>query len=94
MSVCQLADGAAVAQPTATRMLTGLARDGVVCRHPDPEDRRIALIELTAEGQRLAEEKRAQIVAVRGQIFASIPEDERAQAAELLDRLAVAVDQL
>lgn len=94
VSVCQLAEAAAVAQPTATRMLTGLERDGVVSRHADAEDRRIALIELTAEGRALAEEKRAQIMAVRRQIFASIPERQRTQAAELLDRLAVAVEEL
>ncbi len=93
-SVCQLADAAVVAQPTATRMLAGLERDGVICRHADAADRRIALIELTAEGRALAQEKRAQLMAVRAQIFASIPEPQRAQAAELLDRLAVAVEQL
>jgi len=94
VSVCQLAEAAAVAQPTATRMLAGLERDGVVSRHPDAEDRRIALIELTAAGRALAQDKRAQIMAVRAQIFASIPEEQRGQAAELLDRLAVAMERL
>lgn len=94
MAVCQLADAAAVAQPTATRMLTGLVRDGVVRRRPDAADRRVALMQLTAHGRTLVVEKRAQIMAVRRQIFASVPEHQRAQAAELLDRLAVAVEQL
>jgi len=65
-----------------------------VRRRADAADRRLALIELTAQGRVLVEEKRAQLTAVRGQIFASIPEHQRAQAAELLDRLAVAVEQL
>lgn len=94
VAVCQLAEAAAVAQPTATRMLAGLERDGVVRRHADAADRRIALIELTDEGRTLAERKRAQLMDVRAQIFASIPEHQRAQAAELLHRLAVAVERL
>ena len=94
VAVCQLAEAAAVAQPTATRMLTNLERDGVVLRRADADDRRVALIELTAHGRELAEAKRAQIMALRAQIFASIPADQRAQAAELLDRLAVAVEEL
>jgi DNA-binding MarR family transcriptional regulator len=92
--VCQLAEAAAVAQPTATRMLTGLERDGVVRRRTDAADKRVALIELTAHGRALAEDRRAQITGFRAQIFASIPVGERGQAAELLDRLAVAVEGL
>jgi len=92
--VCQLADAAAVAQPTATRMLGGLERDGVVRRRAAADDRRIALIELTDEGRSLVEDKRAQLMAMRRQIFASIPAHQREQAAELLDRLAVAVEAL
>jgi DNA-binding MarR family transcriptional regulator len=94
MAVCQLAEAAGVAQPTATRMLTGLERDGVVRRRPDAGDRRVALMELTAKGLALVAEKRAQLMAIRRQIFASIPEHQRAQAGELLDRLAVAMEQL
>jgi DNA-binding MarR family transcriptional regulator len=94
VSICHLADRAGVAQPTATRMLAGLERDGLVRRRADAEDRRIALIELTGRGRALADAKRAQLTAVRAQIFASIPEHQRAQAGELLDRLAVAVEEL
>ena len=94
VAVCQLAEAAAMAQPTATRMLGGLERDGVVRRRADSADRRVALIDLTPAGRTLAEEKRAQLMAVREQIFASLPEHQRAQAAELIERLAVAVEQL
>jgi DNA-binding MarR family transcriptional regulator len=94
VAVCQLAEAAAVAQPTATRMLAGLEREGVVTRRADAADRRIALIELTAHGRALAAAKRSEIMAVRTQIFASIPEHQRAQAAELLENLGVAVEEL
>jgi DNA-binding MarR family transcriptional regulator len=93
-AVCQLAEAAGVAQPTATRMLTALERDGVVRRRADAGDRRVALMELTPDGLALVAEKRAQLMAVRRQIFASIPEPQRAQSGELLDRLAVAMEQL
>lgn len=94
MAVCHLAEAAAVAQPTATRMLAGLVRDGVVRRGADAGDRRIALIELTAPGRDLVAAKREQIMAVRRQILESVPEQERTRAAGLLDRLAVAVERL
>ena len=94
MAVCQLAEAAAVAQPTATRMLAGLVRDGVVRRRPDAEDRRIALIELTDGGRARVAAKREEIVDVRRRIFESLPEREQRQAAALLERLAVAVEQL
>ena len=94
VAVCQLADCAAVAQPTATRMLAGLEREGVVTRQADAADRRIALIELTDHGRALAGVKRDEIMAVRAQIFAAIPAEQRGQAAELLDRLAGAVEEL
>ncbi|MEA2157105.1 MAG: hypothetical protein QOE11_3245 [Solirubrobacteraceae bacterium] len=93
-AVCQLAEAADVAQPTATRMLAGLERDGVVRRRADADDRRVALMELTPDGLDLVAGKRAQIMEVRRQIFASIPEPQRADAGELLHRLAVAMEQL
>lgn len=94
LTVCRLAEAAGVAQPTATRMLAGLVRDGVIRRLADAGDRRVALIELTSDGARLVDRKRDRLNAVRAQIFASIPDHQRAQAAELLDRLTDAMDQL
>lgn len=94
LTVCRLAEAAGVAQPTATRMLAGLVRDGIVRRRADAGDRRVALMQLTDAGAALVADKRDELNAVRGRIFASIPEHQRAQAAELLDRLADAMDQL
>ncbi|MGI9097785.1 MAG: MarR family winged helix-turn-helix transcriptional regulator [Solirubrobacteraceae bacterium] len=94
MAVCQLAEAAGIAQPTATRMLARLVRDGVLRRRADAGDRRVRLIELTADGQTLVADKRAQLMVVRRQIFASVPEQQRVQARKLLDHLAVAIEQL
>jgi DNA-binding MarR family transcriptional regulator len=94
MAVSQLADAAGVAQPTATRTLAALERDGVLRRRRSDGDRRVVLMELTPDGRSLVAGKRVEIIALRGRIFASIPERQRAQAAELLHRLAAAVDEL
>jgi DNA-binding MarR family transcriptional regulator len=75
-------------------MLAGLVREGVVRRGPDADDRRIALIELTDAGRARVAAKREEILAARRRVFESLPEPERRQAAALLDRLAVAVEQL
>ena len=93
-AVSQLAEAAGVTQPTATRTLAGLQRDGVLRRRGDSDDRRVVRMELTPDGLALVAEKRAQIMSVRHQIFASIPEPQRAHAAQLLDILAAAVEQL
>lgn len=94
MNVCRLAAAAEVAQPTATRMLAGLERDGILRRRAAAGDRRVALIELTPEGRAVLQERRAEMAAIRERIFLSIPEAQRAQAAELLEHLAAAVEQL
>ena len=94
MAVSRLAGAAGVAQPTATRMLAGLQRDGIVRRRPARTDRRVVLVELTPDGHAVVAAKREQIMAIRERIFAAIPAEQRAQAAELLDRLAAAMEHL
>lgn len=94
MPVSRLAAAADVAQPTATRMLAGLERDGIVRRRAADGDRRVVLVELTSDGRVAVAAKREEIMAIRGRIFAAIPAAQRAQAAELLDRLTGAMERL
>lgn len=94
MTVSRLAATAGVAQPTATRMLAGLEREGVLRRLGAPADRRVVLVELTPEGREIVAAKRAEVIALRHRIFASIPAQQRVQAAELLDVLTGAMEQL
>jgi DNA-binding MarR family transcriptional regulator len=94
MPVSRLAAAAGVAQPTATRMLAGLQRDGIVRRRPAQSDRRVVLVELTPGGRGVVAAKRQEIMAIRERIFAAIPAEQRAQAAELLDRLTAAMEDL
>lgn len=89
-----LADEAGVAAPTATKMLDGLVRAGLVERTSAPHDRRVVLINLTGAGHAALAAKRERVKAVRAEIQAQLSEDERNQAAALLRRLAGIVEDL
>lgn len=85
---------AGVSAPTATRMLDGLQREGLVERERRPEDRRVVQVRLTAEGRRRVEAKRDRIAQRRRQVFESLSPAERKQAARVLARLASAMEEL
>ena len=94
LATCELALAAGVSAPTATRMLSGLAREGLVERVPCTADRRVVHVVLTEDGRTRALAKRARGEARRAEIFASLSAGERRAAARLLERLAAAVDGL
>jgi MarR family transcriptional regulator, organic hydroperoxide resistance regulator len=87
-TVGALAAAAGVASPTATRMLDGLERDGIVLREASEHDRRAVALRLTPAGARVARAERARLEAKRAALFEALEPKERAQAARLLDRLA------
>jgi DNA-binding MarR family transcriptional regulator len=87
-SVRELAEGAGVASPTATRMLDGLVRDGVAVRRPSESDRRCVLVELTPAGRELLAERRRAARARRRSLYERLEPDERADAERILQRLA------
>jgi DNA-binding MarR family transcriptional regulator len=94
LATCELALAAGVSAPTATRMLSGLEREGLVARVPCTADRRVVHVGLTDEGRARVLAKRARGEARRAEIFASLSAGERREAARLLDRLAAAVEAL
>jgi len=94
LATCELALAAGVSAPTATRMLTGLAREGLVERVPCTDDRRVVHVVLTEDGRTRVLAKRARGEARRAEIFASLSAGERREAARLLERLAAAVEGL
>ena len=94
LATCELALAAGVSAPTATRMLTGLERDGLIERVPCTADRRVVHVVLIEDGRTRALAKRARGEARRAEIFASLSEGERREAARLLERLAAAVEGL
>ena len=94
LATCELALAAGVSAPTATRMLTGLERDGLIERVPCDADRRVVHVVLTAAGRERVLAARARGEAHRAEIFASLSAGERREAARLLERLADAVEGL
>lgn len=94
LATCELALAAGVSAPTATRMLSGLEREGLIERMPCEEDRRVVHVVLTADGRERVLAKRARGDALRAEIFASLSAGERREAARLLERLANAVEDL
>ncbi len=89
-----LADSAGVSAPSATRMLDGLVKRGIVERLRGTEDRRLVRIALTDHGAALVNEKRARIFEARTTIFDALSAGERKSAARLLQSLAAAIDEL
>jgi MarR family transcriptional regulator for hemolysin len=94
LATCELALAAGVSAPTATRMLTGLERDGLVERVPCEADRRVVHVVLTSDGRDRVLAARARGEALRAEIFASLSAGERREAARLLERLTDAVEGL
>jgi DNA-binding MarR family transcriptional regulator len=93
LTVSELAVGAGVAAPTATRMLDALVRDGLVTRRPAEHDRRAVLVGLTADGRTATNAAAKLVEAARARIRDSLTPEEQEQAAALLRRLAAAVEE-
>ena len=94
LPVGELAAAAAVSPPTATRMLDGLERDGIVTREHSHADRRCVVVELTPHGRRLVRSERARVEAKREELFLQLSPDERDQPEHLLRRLAELIEEL
>ncbi|HEX5900581.1 MAG TPA: MarR family transcriptional regulator [Solirubrobacteraceae bacterium] len=94
LATCELALAAGVSAPTATRMLSRLARERLVERVPCAADRRVVHVVLTDDGRARVLAKRARGEARRAEIFASLSAGERRAAARLLERLTAAVEGL
>ena len=94
LPVGELALAAGVSPPTATRMLDGLERDGIVTREPSPEDRRKVVVRLTDDGRRLVGKKKRETERRRRAVYESLSGDEREHATHLLHRFAELLDDL
>jgi DNA-binding MarR family transcriptional regulator len=86
-AVGELAEAAGVSGPTATRLLDGLVRAGLVERRPSERDRRTVEISLTRDGRKAMASTREWVNAGRRRIFEALSPSERAQAERLLRRL-------
>jgi MarR family transcriptional regulator, organic hydroperoxide resistance regulator len=94
LGVGEMAAAAGCASPTATRMLDGLERDGVVVREPSTEDRRRTIVSLTPKGKRLLAQQRRHSHEKKQRLFDQLSPQERRQAEALLHRLAEVIADL
>lgn len=59
MRMGEFAERESIRMPTATSLVDGLLREGLVSREPDPADRRAVVVNTTAKGSDLVAEIRA-----------------------------------
>jgi DNA-binding MarR family transcriptional regulator len=83
-----LAQRMGTSAPTASRAVDALDELGFVERRPDATDRRAITIELTDDGRRTVEERKARVYAAFRPAAAALSPADREQLAELLARLA------
>jgi DNA-binding MarR family transcriptional regulator len=92
--LCELADCAGIAPPTATRVLDGLEASGLVSRDRSPTDRRTVLISLTPEGHKRLLAKRRWLAQRRQRLYDRLEPAEREQSEQLLRHLAELLGEL
>lgn len=84
----ELAAAEQVRPPTMTNVVQGLAKDGLVRRDADPEDRRVVRVTATAKGKRVLQRARRRRISSLAERLSSLDGDEIAtvkQAAELVE---------
>ncbi|HQU08125.1 MAG: hypothetical protein B7X04_04245 [Parcubacteria group bacterium 21-54-25] len=79
-----------ITAPSATSLVTGLVRDGLVVRTRDPRDRRIARLSLSRAGKAKLEKILTRGTAIFDELFAQLSVAELAQFTETLERILCA----
>lgn len=87
LNLSKLADPHLDDRPNITRMVDALERHGLVERMPDPTDRRKKLVQLTEQGQALAENTLASMKAAKANIFRGLDAADTAQLLRTLQQL-------
>lgn len=80
-----------VTAPNVTRLVEGLARDGLVSRENNREDRRMVWIALTPEGRGLFETLRPQRIRQAERHFGKLDEEEKRLLIHLLTKLRMSI---
>jgi DNA-binding MarR family transcriptional regulator len=81
LTVTALAEACLLQQPTATKLLDRMARDGLVARAPDARDRRLVRVVLTPDGEAMAAELVAAAERYEARVLARHPQAEGIKAA-------------
>ena len=90
VTIGALANAEQMSAPTATRLVAGMERDGLVRRDRDARDGRVAWLHPTAKGTRLLHEGRRRRVAALADDLAKLDGSDRetlASAADILERM-------
>jgi DNA-binding MarR family transcriptional regulator len=85
-----LAESLFLDKSTASRVASALERKGYLLRHPDPEDGRAVLLEVTEAGRRLYHRIEADLVEEVARLAADFEPSVRRDITRLLGRLAAA----
>jgi DNA-binding MarR family transcriptional regulator len=88
LSVSALGEAIGVDQPRASRLVQQGVQRGLALREADPEDARRTRIALTDEGRRIARGMRGERRQVLTKALESFTDDEKAELARLLGKLA------
>lgn len=88
----EIAAVAIVSQSGLTHRLAQLEKMGCIARQHDPNDRRSALIRLTAHGRKIADKGIEIAVAVQTRVCMIVSESERLQFESVLDQLLKRID--
>jgi DNA-binding MarR family transcriptional regulator len=94
LPLCELAERAGIAAPTATRVIDGLEREETLRRERSPNDRRTVLVSLTPKGRRVLKRKHRELTDRRQRLYERLEPAERAQSELLLRHLAELLGQI
>jgi DNA-binding MarR family transcriptional regulator len=83
----ELADAAGVTRATMTGLVDTLERDGFVTREPDPDDRRMMSVRLTAKAEKFLQDFLPGHFKVTGAIMSTLTEAERKTLVRLLVKI-------
>jgi MarR family transcriptional regulator for hemolysin len=83
-----LAERVGVEGPTLVRVLDGLESEGLICRVPDDSDRRIKLVQLTADGTKVAERCEQCAAKLREIMLGDIPPEQILAALDVMRIIA------
>ena len=81
MRMGELADRESIRMPTATALVDGLCKSGLVVREPDPDDRRAVLVRLTEHGHEVLERVRGQREDALAAALERLSDEDRARLA-------------
>lgn len=92
--VTELAEREGLSQPTTTVLVKQLEKHGWVKRGHDPDDGRVVLVSLTAEGARALEHYRARYRAVLKDCITGMADEDIAALEDAVHALAGLVDEI